>query len=76
MFVHDLGTGQTRLASRTLDGGGGDGTSENCGLSGDGRHVAFESNVANLVASDPNGTTNDIFRADAGGDRIFDDGFE
>lgn len=76
VFVHDLGTGQTRLASRTLDGGVGDGTSENCGLSGDGRHVAFESNVANLVASDPNGTTNDIFRADAGGDRIFEDGFE
>lgn len=78
VFVHDLGTGRTRLASRTLDGGGGggDGTSENCGLSGDGRHVAFESNVANLVASDPNGTTNDIFRADAGGDGIFDDGFE
>lgn len=76
VFVHDLATGRTHLASRTLDGGGGDGTSENCGLSGDGRHVAFESNVANLVASDPNGTTNDIFRADAGGDRIFDDGFE
>lgn len=76
VFVHDLGTGRTRLASRTLDGGGGDGTSENCGLSGDGRHVAFESNVANLVASDPNGTTNDIFRADAAGDGIFDDGFE
>ena len=76
VFVHDLATGQTRLASRTLDGGGGNGISENCGLSGDGRHVAFESNVANLVASDPNGTTNDIFRTDAGGDRIFANGFD
>lgn len=57
-------------------GGSGDGIAENCGLSGDGRQVAFESTSTNLVASDPNGDVNDIFRAEIGGDRIFDDSFE
>ena len=76
VFVHDLASGITRLVHRAVDGGAGNGIAENCGLSGDGRHVAFESTSSNLVASDPNGTTNDIFRADAGGDGIFDDGFD
>lgn len=76
VFVHDLASGTTRLVHRAPGGGSGDGIAENCGLSGDGRQVAFESTSTNLVASDPNGNTNDIFRTEAGGDRIFDDGFD
>ena len=76
VFVHDLASGQTRLASRTLDGGSGNGISESCGLSGDGKYVAFESSVPDLVADDHNGATNDIFHTAAGGDRIFADGFD
>jgi Tol biopolymer transport system component len=76
VFVHDLASGDTRLVHRALDGGSGNGIAENCGLSADGRHVAFESTSANLVASDPNAAVNDIFRTETGSDRIFDDGFE
>ena len=76
VFVHDLASGTTRMVHRALDGGSGNGIAENCGLSADGRHVAYESTSANLVASDPNGAVNDIFRTETGGDRIFDDGFE
>jgi hypothetical protein len=64
------------MVHRALEGGSGNGIAENCGLSADGHHVAFESTSANLVASDPNGAVNDIFRTDTGVDRIFDDGFE
>lgn len=76
VFVHDRATGATRLVHRAHAGGAGSGYAENCGLSGDGRQVAFESVSANLVASDPNGAVNDIFRTDAGGDRIFADAFD
>jgi Tol biopolymer transport system component len=76
VFVHELASGITRMVHRAPGGGSGDGIAENCGLSGDGRQVAFESTSTNLVASDPNGDTNDIFRTEAGGDRIFDDGFD
>jgi hypothetical protein len=39
----------------------------------DGRHVARESASSNPVVSDPDGATDDLFRTDVGGDRLFDD---
>lgn len=76
VFVHDRLSGTTRLVHRAFDGGLPYGYAENCGLSGDGRFVAYESISSNLVASDPNGAMNDIFRTAIGGDRLFDDGFD
>lgn len=76
VFVHDRSSNTTRLVHRAGDGGTPSGIAENCGLSGDGRYVAYESNSSNLVASDPNGAINDIFRTGTGRDRIFDDGFD
>lgn len=75
VFVHERSTGRLYLANRALDGGSGNATAENCGISGDGRYVAYESVSTNLVEFDPNGAINDIFRSDAG-DRIFAHGFE
>ncbi len=76
VFVHDRLSGTTRLVHRAFDGGLPSGYAENCGMSGDGRFVAYESISSNLVASDPNGAINDIFRTWIGGDRLFDDGFD
>lgn len=76
VFVHDVASGVTWRANRALDGGNGDGIAENCGLSGDGRRLAFESTSADLVESDPNGAVSDIFRTDVAGDRIFADDFD
>jgi Leucine-rich repeat (LRR) protein len=49
VFVHDRDTGQTELVSRALDGGLGNGTSNNPSISSDGRYVSFQSNSSNLV---------------------------
>ena len=76
VFVHERASGATSRAHRALDGGSGSGIAENCGLSGDGRRLAFESTSTDLVESDPNGAVNDIFRTDVAGDRIFADGFD
>ncbi len=76
VFVHDIASGVTWRAHRALDDGAGNGIAENCGLSGDGRRLAFESTSSDLVESDPNGAVNDIFRTDIAGDRIFADGFD
>ncbi len=76
VFVHDFASGVTWRAHSALDDGAGNGIAENCGLSGDGRRLAFESTSSDLVESDPNGAVNDIFRTDIAGDRIFADGFD
>jgi len=50
VWVRDLGTGRTRLASRAAGAAGarGDGDAYEPSLSGDGRHVAFTSSASNL----------------------------
>jgi len=76
VFIYDRDTGSLRIASIAFDGGPGDDYAENCGVSGDGRYVAYESEATNLVEDDPNGDLNDIFRVATGGDTIFTEGFE
>jgi Tol biopolymer transport system component len=63
IFVHNLGTGTTRLVSKTSSGGFLDsGAAGSAGsMSGDGRYVAFESDASNL----PGGTaTTDVYLHD------------
>jgi extracellular elastinolytic metalloproteinase len=63
VFVRDRETGTTERVS--VDGGGqqGNGLSDACAISADGRIVAFESAASNLVAGDADGTQ-DIFVRD------------
>lgn len=49
VFLRDLATGETVLASAGLAGVPADGDSRNPSVSGDGRFVAFESGASNLV---------------------------
>jgi WD40-like Beta Propeller Repeat len=60
IYVHDLQTGTTTLASVDSSGAQGNDSSSNASLSDDGRYVAFNSLATNLVAGDTNGTT-DVF---------------
>lgn len=59
-FVHDLQTGATARVSVDSAGAQGNGESVAFSISGDGRHVAFHSAAANLVAGDTN-LTYDVF---------------
>ena len=61
IFVHDLQTGATALASVALDGLGGDGDSSFPCISPDGRFVVFQSAANNFVAED--GFNEDVFIA-------------
>ncbi len=63
VFVRDLLTGLTRLASVSTAGKHGNSSSSVPALSLDGRHVAFESHATNLVPGDGNGKE-DIFVRD------------
>jgi hypothetical protein len=54
IYVHDLGTGRTRLASKRTDGEVANGFSTNPGLSGNGRFVVFRSDANNLSNLDNN----------------------
>jgi Tol biopolymer transport system component len=60
VFAHDRVTGSTVRVSVASDGTEGDGRSDMCGVSGDGRFVGFRSASINLVDGDTNGRT-DIF---------------
>ncbi len=60
VFVWEAATGQTIRVSVASDGTQGNGQSWRVALSGDGLHVAFQSDASNLVAGDTNGF-NDIF---------------
>jgi Tol biopolymer transport system component len=66
VFVHDLQTGATVRASVGLGGVDANGASsvKFDAVSDDGRYVAFTSQATNLVASDANGTTTDVFVRD------------
>lgn len=63
VFVHDLGTGQTTLVSRSSAGVPGDSWSEWPWISGDGRLVVFASASRNLVPNDQNNRA-DVFLHD------------
>ena len=61
MFVRDRLRGTTTWASKPVTGGQSNGASYWAFTSGDGRHVAFQSNASNLVPGDTN-QQRDIFR--------------
>ncbi|MEO1062364.1 MAG: fibronectin type III domain-containing protein [Actinomycetota bacterium] len=63
VFVRDLDAGETRLVSRSINGGPGSGGSLGPSLSADGTLVAFESFAPDLVRDDTNGTS-DVFLHD------------
>ncbi len=63
VFVHDLPTGSTELASVDSSGAQGNFQSVAASLSADGQFVAFDSNATNLVADDTNFRT-DVFVRD------------
>ena len=72
VFVRDLKTNRTALASRAKGkrGAAGNGDSSNPSVSGDGRYVAFESYASNLGPAD-NGTVPDVFVRDLRSGRVF-----
>ena len=55
IFVHDRLTGTTTRVSVASDGAEGNGSSQACAISSDGRFVAFDSQATNLVPGDANG---------------------
>jgi Tol biopolymer transport system component len=54
VIVRDRATGQMSVASRSNAGSPGNDTSQGVLVSGDGRHVVFESKASNLVPGDSN----------------------
>jgi Tol biopolymer transport system component len=66
VFVRDLDSGTTTLVSVNKDGTGSGlgGDSEYSSMSSDGRFVAFSSKAIDLVATDTNSTTSDVFVRD------------
>ncbi|MCC6224855.1 MAG: PD40 domain-containing protein [Microthrixaceae bacterium] len=63
VYVHDLDTGTTLLASATADGDAGTGASTGGSLSTNGRLVAFSSTADDLALGDGNGAA-DVFVRD------------
>lgn len=63
IFVHDMQTGITLLASPAYDGHEGNGRSLHGSISGNGRFVAFDSSSSNLIDDDTNQQT-DVFIRD------------
>jgi Tol biopolymer transport system component len=63
VFVRDMVTGRTTLASVGVDGAQGNGESRQGSISADGRFVAFSSNATNLVPGDTNDSP-DVFVRD------------
>ena len=64
VFVRDLKSGETTLCSISTAGDTGNNDSYDPAISGDGRYVAFESKATDLIPSDTNGSTYDIFVRD------------
>lgn len=62
IFVRNLTTGTTMLASVATDGNAGNGRSRNPHLSADGRFVMFTSDASNLVQGDTTGGRNVFVR--------------
>ncbi len=72
VFVRDLKTNRTVLASRAQGkhGAAGNGDSSNPSISADGRYLAFESYASNLGPAD-NSTLPDVFVRDLRSGRVF-----
>ena len=62
VFVRDMSTGKTRLASRTSGEQAANGDSYATGISGNGRYVLFTSGANNLSSSDNNTYDNGFVR--------------
>lgn len=63
IYLKDTLTGSLTLVSTATSGTQGNGASNLCGISSDGRYVVFQSRASNLVTGDTNGTW-DIFLKD------------
>lgn len=63
IFVHNLQTGITELASVASDGTQGNSWGQRPSISADGRYVSFDTDATNLVAGDTNGEF-DVFVRD------------
>lgn len=63
IYLRDLVRGTTHLVSVGIDGSGGDLSSLEAAISGNGDHVVFQSFASNLVEADTNGIS-DIFVRD------------
>jgi Tol biopolymer transport system component len=64
VFVRDLATGATTLASRATGGAAGDGSSFDPSISGDGRLVAFASAAGNLSSDDDPSVLQNVYLRD------------
>jgi len=62
VYVHDMWTGTTRLASPGLGGAPGNNGSYFCTISPDGRYVGYVSDATNLVPGDTNNATDTFVR--------------
>jgi Tol biopolymer transport system component len=71
VFVHDIGTGETILASQSTSGVRGDWGSREPSISADGRLVAFSSLATNLVPEDTNFSRGSSMPYAFGGSDIF-----
>ena len=61
IFLKDLQTGALERVNLGNDQAQANGSTRRFGLSDDGRYVVFSSHATNLVASDPNGSTPDVY---------------
>ena len=61
VFVRDVVSGTTSRVSVSSGGTQGNGSSSEPSISSNGRYVAFTSSATNLIASDSNSTTKDIY---------------
>jgi flagellin-like hook-associated protein FlgL len=68
VFVKDSVTGAIEIASKTYTGAEANGASNSASISTDGNYVIFRSAATNLIASDANGATNDVFLRDLSND--------
>jgi len=64
IFVHDLETGETRLASVADNEEFANGASTHAAISADGRYIAFQSSATNLVDDNDTNNVSDIFVRD------------
>lgn len=64
VFRHDVINGLTTLVSAAGTGGAANGDSLAPSISADGRRVAYSSTASNLVGTDANGATSDVFVTD------------
>ncbi len=62
--LYRISHGLAEIASRAIDGSGGNGASSNPRLNADGRRLVFDSRASNLVADDGNGSLSDVFLRD------------